>query len=516
MPTAWQNLSLRLRLTLLYVGLLSVLLIALGSFLYFDTQEFLISTTAQRLQSQADPVTARAFRPGPPRLNFLSPRSGGVQSESPGGNSPTLGEIASFLAQSQTSPDTTAAVFGKDGLLLADGRTLPEQPLSAPADNALLTRALDGEVGIHYTAYVSGQHTLVVLVPLRTQASNGSAGGVLQLSTRLDLVDEVLGRQQLLIVGGVLVTLILGTVGGLWLTGSALAPLQWMIVTCRRIASGDLSQRVNLPHRRDEIGQLGVSFDEMVERLGETFAAQRQFIADASHELRTPLTALAGSLDVLLLAPEDDPEVSRRMLTGMRRELARLTRLVGDLLTLNRLDARQGLHLQTVDLAALAREVTEQIQPIAGARRIQIETLGDTRVQGDADRLKQVLLNLLDNAIRFTDPERGVIRVGIYQADQVVRLTVSDNGGGIPPEEQPHIFERFYRVDKARARGRSDQAPASATNRSTQKAGTGTGAGGSGLGLAIVKAIVQAHHGTISPVQSTSGQGTLFELTFPR
>ena len=410
-----------------------------------------------------------------------------------GGNPPTLSDIASFLAQSQTSPDTTAAIYGNDGQLLADGRTLPEQPLSAPSDIALLARALSGEEGIHYTTDVSGQHTLVLLIPLHGRWPAADATGVLQLSTRLDLVDEVLGRQQLLIIGGVLITLVLGTVGGLWLTGSALSPLRWMIVTCRRIAGGDLSQRVSLPHRRDEIGQLAASFDEMVGRLEETFAAQRQFIADASHELRTPLTAIAGSLDVLLLAPEDDPEVSRRMLTGMRRELARLTRLVTDLLTLNRLDAHQGLHLQTVDLAALAREVAEQIKPIAGSRRIESRPT-ETRVCRE--------MRIASNkycSISWTTPsglqmrKRGSIRVGIYQADEDVRLTVSDNGGGIPPEAQPHLFERFFRVDKARARG----------------------SGGSGLGLAIVKAIVEAHRGTIAPVRSVQGQGTIFRVHHP-
>jgi two-component system, OmpR family, sensor kinase len=514
MPAAWQNLSLRLRLTLLYVGLLTVLLVALGSILYFDTQNVLIAGTVLRLQTQALPPTERAFRPIGPRP--AGQNSGGATSQGFGGSSPNLGEIANFLARSQTTPDTTAAIFGGDGNLLADGRTLPEQPLSAPPNNSLIGRALSGQEGLYYSTNVSGQHTLVLLIPLRVSGPAATISGVLQLSTRLDLVDEVLGRQQLLIIVGVLITLVLGTVGGLWLTGSGLAPLRLMIVTSKRIAGGDLRQRVNLPHRHDEIGQLAASFDEMVGRLEEAFALQRQFIADASHELRTPLTALAGSLDVLLLAPEDDPEVSRRMLTGMRRELARLTRLVADLLTLNRLDAHQGLHLQAVDLAALAREVAEQIKPLAGERGMEIEVEGDTHVQGDADRLKQVLLNLLDNAIRYTDAEKGAIRVQIRQVGENVRLTVSDNGGGIPPEAHPHLFERFFRVDKARARdsfgGRESSKPGPAGRRG---AGAGSG-GGSGLGLAIVKAIVDAHHGTIAPVKSDSGQGSRFELTIPR
>ncbi|MGB8647378.1 MAG: ATP-binding protein [Anaerolineae bacterium] len=495
MPARWQDLSLRLRLTFLYIGLLLVLLIALGSFLYLDTQNFLITTTLIRLQSQAQPGVERVVHPGGgPRPAPPGPASNGGAPRGANGNGPTLAEIAGFLADSQTSPETTAAVFDTGGKLLADGRTLPEQPISAPPDNARITQALAGQDGIYYTTAVGGQHTLVLLIPLRGLGSDQAVDGVMQLSSRLDLIDQVLARQQLLIIGGVLITLLLGTLGGLWLTGSALAPLQWMIVTSRRIAGGDLSQRVNLPRRADEIGQLATSFDDMVARLEETFAAQRQFIADASHELRTPLTAIAGSLDVILLAPEGDPETTHRMLSGMRRELQRLTRLTSDLLTLNRLDAHPSLRLQTPDLAALASEVAEQIKPVAGERQILVERDGDTRINGDADRLKQVLLNLIDNAIRFTDPEKGVIRVGVYQAGKNVRLVVSDNGSGIPPEAQPHIFERFYRVDKARARS----------------------SGGSGLGLAIVKAIVQAHGGAIAPVQSEPGQGSVFELSFPR
>lgn len=521
MLAAWRNMSLRLRLTLLYVGLLSVLLVALGSFLYFDTESFLISTTVLRLRSQSQPPTERAFRPAPPRSS--------PPSQLPGGGPSTLIEIASLLTQSQTSPDTTAAVFDKEGKLLADGRTLPEQPRSAPPDTALIARALSGEDDIYYATYVSGQHTLVLLIPLRGSGNGPTVNGVLQLSARLDLVDEVLGRQQLLIIGGALITLILGTLGGLVLTGSALAPLRWMIVTSRRIAGGDLSQRVNLPHRRDEIGQLASSFDEMVGRLEEAFAVQRQFIADASHELRTPLTALAGSLDVILLAPEDDPDVSRRMLKGMRRELARLTRLVNDLLTLNRLDARQALHLQTVDLGTLAREVKEQIMPIAGARLIEVEIAGDTRVRGDSDRLKQVLINLLDNAIQSTGDETGLIRVGVDQTGNDVRVSVSDNGRGIPPDARPHIFERFFRVDKARTRGSADGHEDEDSSRAAALGMTPAGSaigvrqaerttpgGGSGLGLAIVKAIVEAHHGTIAPVQSEPGKGSRFEFTIPR
>ncbi|MGE5141491.1 MAG: sensor histidine kinase [Rudaea sp.] len=493
MLARWRNLPLRVRLTFLYVALLTIILGVLISTLYFDTRNFLISTTVLRLRSQAQPGVERVYRSGPPRP-VPTPPAGELAPIVTVPVPPTLEEVAGFLAESQTSANVTAAVYDANARLLADGRTLPEQPVSAPADATHIARTLAGDPGNYYITSVSGADALVVLIPLHVNSPQAQPNGVLQLTTRLDLVDQVLSRQRLLILIGVALTLLIGSVGGLWLTGSALAPLQQMISTSRRIAGGDLSQRVNLPRRGDEIGQLAASFDEMVARLEEAFAAQRQFIADASHELRTPLTALAGSLDVVLMAPEGDPEASRRMLTGMRRELARLTRLVNDLLTLSRLDARRELARQDVDLAALAREVVEQIKPMAGERQVLVEIKGETRLGGDPDRLRQVLLNLLDNAIRFTDAQNGVVHVAIAGADSRVRLRVTDNGSGIPTEARAHIFERFYRVDRARARA----------------------SGGSGLGLAIVKAIVEAHGGTIRAESNGAQGGSVFEAVLPR
>lgn len=489
----WNNLSLRFRLTLLYTGLLAVLLVAFGSFLYLDTRNFMISTTTLRLQAQVQSGLDRlseapAALPNQPGAS----RSGGIS----GGDEDDVhnfNELANLFAQSQTSADTTAAVFDKNGRLVANGKTQPEQPVPAPADPGMIARTLTGERGINYLTSVSGQNMLVTFFPVHGHSSQPAIVGVVQLTTRLALVDEVLDRQRLLIFAGVVLALILGTLGGLWLTGTALAPLQLMIKTCSRIARGDLSQRVNLPRHRDEIGKLATSFDEMVAQLEQTFAAQRQFIADASHELRTPLTAIAGSLDVILLGPEGDPATTHRMLNGMRRELQRLTRLVNDLLTLTRLDAHPSLQIQPVDLAALAREVAEQIKPVADGRNIEVESSGDTHVQGDSDKLKQVLLNLVDNAVRFTDPKRGEIRISVNESFGNVRLTVSDNGTGIAPEAQPHLFERFYRVDRARTRS----------------------SGGSGLGLAIVQAIVLAHGGTVEPVKSVPGQGSAFTVSIP-
>jgi signal transduction histidine kinase len=182
------------------------------------------------------------------------------------------------------------------------------------------------------------------------------------------------------------------------------------------------------------------------------------------------------------------------MLRGMRREVQRLTRLVSDLLTLSRLDAHQALRVQSIDLTVLAHEVAEEIKPLAQPRAITIAAEGDTRVRGDPDRLKQVLLNLTDNAVRATDPASGAIQIHLREQNDMLQIAVSDNGVGIAPEALPHLYERFYRADKARTRA----------------------GGGSGLGLTIVKAIVEAHGGKLAPVQSAPGQGSTFAVSLPR
>ena len=490
MRTRWNDLPLRLRLTILYVGLLVILLVVLGSVLYLDTRSFMISTTAFRLQALAANAISHATPGEPPRP--LPPVS---DSSIPPitFNAPPFAVIARNLARDLTWQDYTTVVVNQTGAIIADGREFSTQTTLPPTNQDSLARAWAGD-SVTYVTAVAGRDTLVVLMPIRYPRPDSLVMGVVQMTNPLDFVDQVLGRQRALIIFGVLVTLLIGTAGGLGLTHTALTPLRLMVAVCRRIAGGDLSQRVNLPQRKDETGQLASAFDEMVARLDDAFTTQRQFVADASHELRTPLTAISGSLEVLLLAPEGDPETMRRVLHGMRREVQRLTRLVTDLLTLTRLDAHRQLRLQPVDLAGLANEVVESTRSLAKNRKMVLETDGDTKCVGDADQLKQVFYNLLGNAIQSTDVETGAIVLRVQGSEKSVRVAVTDNGSGIPEQAQSHIFERFYRVDKARARA----------------------SGGSGLGLAIVKAIVEGHDGNIEPVESQLGHGTTIRFTLPR
>jgi signal transduction histidine kinase len=500
MRARWNDLPLRLRLTILYVGLLLVILIALGSFLYLDTRALFISSTASRLQAIAG-VSMSHLLPGerPAPLPLFPPSNPQNPVIARNFDPAPFQVAAASLARDLTWQDTIAVVVNRSGTPIADGRD-PSDPRPIPVPDArTLARAWAGESPAYVTT-IAGQDMLAVLIPVRYPFPDSPIAGVIQMSVPLVVVNQVLQRQQTFIAVGVLAALLLAGAGGLWLTQTALAPLRLMVAVCRRIAGGDLSQRVNLPQRKDEAGQLAAAFDEMVARLDAAFAAQRQFVADASHELRTPLTAIGGSLDVLLMAPEGDPATSRRVLHGMRREVQRLTRLVSDLLTLTRLDAHRPLQAQVVDLAMLAREVVEGMRTLAQHRALVVETEGDTQCRGDADQLKQVFYNLLDNAIHSTDAARGAIVLRIRGAERAIHVAVSDNGLGIPGQAQPHVFERFYRVDKARARASFDQ----------------RSGGGSGLGLAIVKAIVEAHGGSIAPVESEAGHGTTMRFTLPR
>ncbi len=396
-------------------------------------------------------------------------------------------------------------------------------------------------IGTGYIADVSymatsagGQRVGVELVADRyhtasTCISQRTTVGVVEVVTTFPRVHAILSALHVLllvVLGGALVLGVL--VGGPLIT-RALRPLTRMTETAGRIAGGDLSQRVRLPHTSDEIGQLGNAFDEMIERIQYGFAVQqasedrmRQFIADASHELRTPLTSIRGYIDVLLRGAKNDPETADEVLRATRRETERMTRLVNDLLTLARFDAGRPLETQPVDLIALAGEAVDQARILAGEREVALRTDGRGRlpIQADPDRLKQVLLILLDNALKYGRPAPdGWVRVFVERTDRGVVLSVADNGPGIAPEDLPHIFDRFYRAERAartrRMTGRqvADRAHEAPTGQQDASAAN-HGPSGSGLGLCIAQAIVQAHGGTLS-VQSRVGSGTTFTLALP-
>lgn len=493
MRSKWVDLPLKTRLTVLYVVFLLSLLGTLGTILYSDTKHFLLVSTALRLRAQAKPVIERwfvtGFQPPPPVLP-PQPEPPNQKDTPPAPAEELTLEAASSLSRALTSRDTTAIVIDAHGDLLACGRVLPEEPLPVPPDPDRVARALAGDKEITYTTSNRGERELVVLIPLRRTPADPRILGVVQLNTPLALIDKVLWRQRLLIGIGILVTLVVGAAGGTWIAGRVLSPLKRMVSTCRSIASGDLSQRVALPRRRDEVGQLASAFDEMVNRLERMFSSQKRFVVAAAHELRTPLAAIRGSLEVLLRGGLDDRETSVRLIQGAYRETTRLGRLAERLLDLTRLNTPVLLHRREVDLSEMISEVAQEVRMMASGREIRVAAGQQIIVKADPDYLKQVLYDLLDNAIRHTD-EEGNIEIGWRFDPPYVVIWVEDDGEGIDPRDLPHIFEPFYQ-------GRSQEGRR----------------GGAGLGLALVKAVVEAHGGTIT-VRSTPGSGTQFVIQLP-
>jgi heavy metal sensor kinase len=316
------------------------------------------------------------------------------------------------------------------------------------------------------------EHTVVLLAPLEE-------------------VDHELGR--LLAVLALAVPVALAAWGGLgyMLARKALAPVDRLQHSTRHITANRLDRRLPVANPADELGGLAVTINDMIGRLQHSFAEVRRFTADASHELRTPLTAIRTEAEVAL-SRAALPEDQQRLLASILEECDRLTRLTDQLLTLAREDAGVGLPVrEPVDLAALARDVAETMRPLAEARGLRLIAGEDTPVfvRGDATRLRQVFTNLLDNAIKYT-PAGGEVGVHVEAGEDWAMATVRDTGVGIPPEHLPRVFDRFYRVDRARRREE----------------------GGTGLGLSIVRSIVESHGGHVS-LRSEPGQGTTCVVT---
>jgi two-component system OmpR family sensor kinase len=269
-------------------------------------------------------------------------------------------------------------------------------------------------------------------------------------------------------------------------------PLRRMAAVAARVDAGDLHPRIrDRGDHGDEVRVLADAFDHMLDRLTEAFAGQRAFIADASHELRTPLTVIRGQIELLAAQRNPSGDDVRRVERLVQAEIARISRLVDDLLLLAKTEQTQSLRIEAIDLPAFVRELWDGMALIA-RRRFELGPLPSGVLRADPDRLAQALRNLVSNAIEHTEPERGLVRMLVEEADGRVRFLVEDDGPGIPVDQRERVFDRFNRVDEARDRA----------------------SGGTGLGLAIVRAIAEAHGGRVAAGESTDG-GARVELELP-
>jgi heavy metal sensor kinase len=304
---------------------------------------------------------------------------------------------------------------------------------------------------------------------------------------------DALGRFAWWLVAAGAVVLGLGLGGGWWVASRAIRPVDDISAAASRISAGSLSERINVADTDSELGRLAGVLNSTFARLEASFAQQKQFTADASHELRTPIAVLISEAQTAL-ARERTAAEYRETVEGCLDTAQQMRRLTHSLLELARYDAGQEpLERSRFDLAERARSCIELVDPLARERGIQIHSdLLPAETLGDVDRLGQVIINLLTNAIHYNRPN-GEIQVRTRLENNAAILTVADTGPGINPEDLPHIFERFYRADKSRARAE----------------------GRSGLGLAIGKAIVTAHGGSLE-VSSQPGAGSTFTVKLPR
>ena len=472
--------SLRWRLTFLYLGLLAVLLLLGGIGQYFAAREVLFRTNADTLTSEynADLVAFRreiASRPaGAPRVVLLSH------------------QFAVQLASGHTS----AMIFDANGGFITSAPASITPDLVPPTLTAqeYLNAARTKPRPYYLATATDGSTHLVVLNVIR---SGTRAVGIVQLSIPAAAIDEALSADRLLAVAGSLIVLLLALLLSPLIVGRALRPLEQMSTTAGKLAAGDYKQRVAVPRSQDEIGKLAVAFNQMASGIDQAFEVRRQseeqmrhFVADASHELRTPLTSIAGYIDVLGRREVVDPETLQTSLAAMQQESARMTRLVNDLLMLTRFESGRVPSRQPVVLDQFVSQALDELSLRDKGAVESRDLRPGVTVQADPEALKQVVTNLAQNALKYAPGAEQ--HWSVFQVDGRAAIRLQDSGPGISRQDLPHIFERFYRGEKAR-------------DRST---------GGSGLGLAIAKSIVEAHQGTIE-ASSEPGRGATFTAWLP-
>jgi heavy metal sensor kinase len=457
--------SLKFRLVTWYAGWLAVLFVVFGIFVYQSLSYYLKDSLREALARRARQVADLAQRTT-------------VDWETTGR------EIQSHFAPEANSRLTRVTINGEIVYVSGppadanfDPRAVPAAG-EVPAGESFVRRALpDGRM--LYVVVLSrsaGGRNFVI--------EEGFSEGPIRTTLEAWLTVLVLGLL-LLIVGAAL--------GGFWLAQKALHPVDQIIGSAQRISSLNLSERLPVHHTGDELERLSIALNSMIGRLDDAFQQTRRFLADASHELRTPLTMMQAELEAIHERSDLKPNIRELAASGLH-EVQRLKTIVEGLLALSRLDAGEALEQRTpVDLAELAATTAEQMCLLAEDKGISVMCHSGTKVmvEGDRSRLKQVMVNLLDNAIKYT-PSGGNVTVNVFTKEDKAVTEVRDDGIGIPREAVPRVFDRFFRVDKARSREE----------------------GGAGLGLAIVKSICVAHGGRVE-VQSEEGAGSRFTVSLP-
>jgi two-component system OmpR family sensor kinase len=485
--------SLRTRLIAALIVLAAAGLITLAAVTYAEQRSFLLDRVDQQARDAQRAVNFELVGPdgGAPGLPARGLRGvlpppllrGDIGRGPPpdeGGSGPqglprgTVGQLRT--AGGRVVRSTSVRSYGETAL------PAPKLPAHIPLDKAITVRSVSSELRYRVLAQRTHDHpllTTVVALPLR----------------EADATLDRLLRVEALVIGGVL--LLLGLLAW-WVVRLGLRPLDRIGETAGAIAGGDLSRRVSPATERTEVGRLGLALNAMLGQIEKAFDERqasenrlRQFLADASHELRTPLASIRGYAELFRIGAAREPADTEKAMGRIEDESARMGALVENLLTLARLDQVPEVPRRPVDLAELARDAADDARAVAPDREVRLEAEQPVRVLGDASQLRQVLGNLVRNALVHTPPGTP-IEVSVMNGAANAVLSVRDHGAGLPSDDTDALFERFWRAERGRERGR----------------------GGAGLGLSIVAAIVEAHGGSVKAANAEGG-GAVFMIALP-
>ena len=462
--------SIRSRLTAWYILLLGIILILFSVFLNYFLSKRLYESVDNSLTVSATVVATSAV------MKFK--------------RSPLPG-LDQFFEQFMGAGNLNKFYRIYDGSGNVGSRSNNIDASKFPLSQEAYADALSG-TNSYETFLVDGKHPIrVITMPILREKK---LVNLVQVGTSLEAVKETLRNLRIFLFTAVPSVLVFATLFARFLARRALKPISKIIKTARDIGQGqELSQRIPVFKVQDELGQLALTFNEMMDRLENSFAQMRQFSSDASHELRTPLTVLQGQNE-LVLSKLRDPKEYQEVIISNLEEIKYMSKVLEDLFVLSRSDENQVLlNYKRMDLRDLVEEVCRHAEILAEEKDISIVIafLEQVKINGDEVRLRQMVWNILHNGIKYTQPG-GELKVSLLEESGFALLSIQDTGIGIPEKDLPFIFDRFYRVDKARSKDE----------------------GGSGLGLSICRHIAEAHKGKIK-VESKPGLGTRFKIHIP-
>ena len=461
------NLPIRWRLTLLYAGILSLILLVFSSGVYIYFKNGLQLSIDTKIKSIGEVISSSMTETPDPSLfgNFER------YLETVLGRKPK-GKFIQIMDSS-----------GKIGAKMSD-----IEAENLPTSFATLERALSGEV-VYETIMGTRSRTRMVTIPIM---DNKKVTSIVQVGTSLEDFDETMRRLLIIMIISI-PTSISVTVGvGYYMAKKALKPVDQIRKTAVRISSRNLDERIDIGRRKDELGRLAQTFNEMISRLKDAFQRINQFSIDVSHELKTPLTILKGETEVAIRKDREKEEYVH-LLGSHLEEIDRMTRIIDDLLLLSKAETGEmKLNVEEIDLRDLIVDVYANMKMFAEKKSVElvVGSLHDMKLRGDELKLRRMLINIMDNGIKYTQTG-GKVEISSELTDGYVRINVKDNGIGISGNDVKYIFDRFYRADRSRKRE-----------------------SGSGLGLSISKWIAEAHKGDIE-VESQVSRGSLFSIKLP-